>query len=516
MATASEAESTYEELLDHVRQLHYVGDAGSVLQWDQQVMMPEGGTPARAKQSSALSTLHHDLLTDDQLGEWLDELDAADLDDEQRAVVREVRRDHERAVRVPRDLVERISEASSNALPVWEEAKAEDDFAMYADTLEEMVELRREYAAAIDPDRDPYEVLFEEYEPYLGIDTAEEVLTTLRDELVPLIDDIADSDVTLAEPFEVSASDASGGSEDSLSSGGTYDDDTQHALVEEALDTLGYDWDHGRLDTAPHPFSTGTQFDARVTTRFKPDDPMDAVGSTIHEFGHATYTLGLPQEQYGTPLGDSRDLSVHESQSRFWENHIGRTEAFWDHFAGTANEHLGTDATAREFYEAANTVHPDNLIRVEADELTYHMHIVLRFEIERDLIRGDLAVEDVPQVWNEKMEEYLGVVPDTDAAGCLQDIHWTNGAIGYFPTYTLGSVLAAQLDHHLRADVGDVDALVRDGDFAPIHEWLTENVHRHGARYETDELVREATGESFTADHFLTYADEKYRDLYDC
>ncbi len=496
MATTTE---TYERFLEHVRQLHYVSDAGSVLQWDQQVMMPEGGTPARAKQSSALSTLHHDLLTDDQLGAWLDELDAADLDDEQRAVVREVRRDHERAVRVPSDLVERISEASSNALPVWEEAKAEDDFGMFADTLEEMVELRREYAAAIDPDRDPYEVLFEEYEPYLGIDTAEDVLTTLRDELVGLIDDIADSDVTLADPFS-----------------GTYDDDTQQALVEDALDTLGYDWDHGRLDTAPHPFSTGTQFDARVTTRFKPDDPMDAVGSTVHEFGHATYTLGLPREEYGTPLGDNRDLSVHESQSRFWENHVGRSQPFWEHFGEAANDRLGTDATPREFYEAANTVHPDNLIRVEADELTYHMHIVLRFEIERDLIRGDLAVEDVPEVWNEKMEEYLGVRPDTDAEGCLQDIHWTNGAIGYFPTYTLGSVLAAQLDHHLRADVGDVDALVREGDFDPIHDWLTENVHRHGARYETDALVRDATGESFTADHFLDYADAKYRDLYDC
>ena len=499
MATTTDSSETYEQFLEHVRQLHYVGDAGGVLQWDQQVMMPAGGTPARAKQSSALSTLHHDLLTDDQLGEWLDELDEADLAPEQAAVVREVRRDHERAVRVPSDLVERISEASSNALPVWEEAKAEDDFEMFADTLEEMVELRREYAAAIDPDRDPYEVLFEEYEPYLGIDTAERVLTRLREALVPLIDDIADSDTTLADPFE-----------------GTYDDDTQHALVEDALSTLGYDWDHGRLDTAPHPFSTGTQFDARVTTRFKPDDPMDAVGSTIHEFGHATYTLGLPQEQYGTPLGDNRDLSVHESQSRFWENHVSRSRPFWDRFAETANDHLGTDATPRAFYEAANTVHPDNLIRVEADELTYHMHIVLRFEIERDLIRGDLAVEDVPAVWNEKMDEYLGVRPDTDAEGCLQDIHWTNGAIGYFPTYTLGSVLAAQLDHHLRADVGDVDALVREGEFDPLHDWLTENIHRHGARYETDDLVREATGESFTADYFLDYADAKYRDLYGC
>ncbi|MFC7075542.1 carboxypeptidase M32 [Haloarcula halophila] len=499
MARASEQSSTYEQFLDHVRQLHYVQDANGVLQWDQQVMMPDAGTPARAKQSSAVSTLHHDLLTDERLGEWLDELDEADLGDEQRAVVREVRRDHERAVRVPADLVERISEASSNALPVWKEAKAEDDFSAYAETLEELVDLRREYAEAIDPDRDPYEVLFEEYEPYLGIDTAEDVLTRLRDELVPLIDDIADSDVSLADPFE-----------------GTYDDDTQHGLVEEALDVLGYDWDRGRLDTAPHPFSTGTQFDARVTTRFKPDEPLDAVGSTIHEFGHATYTLGLPQEQYGTPLGSNRDLSVHESQSRFWENHVGRSLPFWEFFAGTANDHLGTDATPRAFYEAANEVYDDNLIRVEADELTYHMHIILRFEIERDLIRGDLDVEEVPQVWNDKMEEYLGIRPDTDAEGCLQDIHWTNGAFGYFPTYTLGSVLAAQLNHHVRQDIADFDEQVRAGEFGEIHDWLTDHVHRHGARYTTDDLIQEATGESFTADHFLDYADEKYRALYDC
>ncbi|MFC7027378.1 carboxypeptidase M32 [Halomicroarcula sp. GCM10025324] len=500
MATTSEdVESTYEAFIDHVKRLHYVGDAGGVLQWDQQVMMPDAGTPARAKQSSAISTLHHELLTDDQLAGWLDELGDADLDAEQEAVVREVRRDHERAVRVPSDLVERLSEASSNALPVWKEAKADDDFDAFADTLREMVDLRREYAEAIDPDRDPYEVLFEEYEPYLGIDTAEAVLTTLREELVPLIDDIAASDVTLASPFE-----------------GTYDDDTQHALVEAALDTLGYDWDRGRLDTAPHPFSTGTQFDARVTTRFTPDDPLDALGSTIHEFGHATYTQGLPREEYGTPLGDNRDLSVHESQSRFWENHVGRSRPFWDLFAPTVNDHLGTDATPREFYEAANEVYDDNLIRVEADELTYHMHIVLRFEIERDLIRGDLEVEEVPQVWNDKMEQYLGVRPDTDAEGCLQDIHWTNGAIGYFPTYSLGSVLAAQLAHHVDADVDDFDGTVRAGEFGPIHEWLTEHIHRHGARYTTDDLIEEATGEAFSADYFVEYADEKYRDLYDC
>jgi carboxypeptidase Taq len=494
---AADASATYDQFIEHVERMTYVGDAAGVLTWDQQVMMPDAGTPARAKQTSALSTYRHELLTDDRLADWLDDLEDSGLDDEREAVVREVRRKHERASRVPEDLVERISEATSNALPVWEQAKADDDFSQYEETLSEMVALQREYAEAIDPERDPYEVLFEEYEPYLGIDTAEEILDRLAEELPPLIDAVGGSDVTLADPFE-----------------GTYEEHRQEELVREALDTLGYDWDRGRLDTSSHPFSTGTQFDARVTTRFKPDDPMDALGSTVHEFGHATYTQGLPQEHYGTPLGSNRDLSVHESQSRLWENHVGRSEPFWELFAPAVEEHLGIDTTPRALYEAANEVYDDNLIRVEADELTYHMHILVRFEIERDLIRGDLDVGDVPEVWNDKYEEYLGIRPETDAEGCLQDIHWTNGSFGYFPTYTLGSVMAAQLDAAVRDDLA-LDASIRDGEFDPLREWLGEHVHRHGARYTTPDLVEEATGDPFTADYFLDYVEAKYTELYD-
>ncbi|WP_424016570.1 carboxypeptidase M32 [Halorientalis pallida] len=498
MATdQTEQSDVYESLTAHVRRMTNVGNAAGVLNWDQQVMMPEGGTPARSQQTAALSALHHELLTDDDLAEYLETLDGRDLDGDRAAVVREVRREHERATRVDGDLVEEISETTSNALPKWEQAKAEDDWDEFAPTLERIVELKREYATQIDPDRDPYEVLFEEYEPYLGIDTAERILERLREELVPLIDEIEASDADLADPFE-----------------GTYPEEDQEALVREALDTLGYDWDRGRLDTAAHPFSMGTQFDARVTTRFKPDDPLDALGSTIHEFGHATYTLGLPQDEYGTPLGQSRDLSVHESQSRLWENHVGRSRPFWDLFGPTVNDHLGTDVSPRELYEAANQIYPDNLIRVEADELTYHLHIILRFEIERDLVRGDLEVDEIPGVWNDKMDEYLGIRPDTDAEGCLQDIHWTHGNFGYFPTYSLGSVLAAQLFAAAEDDLGDLDEDIRNGEFDDLHDWLTENVHRHGCRYTTDDLIEEATGEAFTADYFVDYAREKFGDLY--
>jgi len=488
---------TYEAFLDHVRRYNYVGDAGGVLSWDQQVMMPEGGTAARSKQSSAISALQHELLTDEQLGEWLAELDGA-VDDQQQAVVREISREHERAKRVPESLVQELSETSSNALPVWEQAKTEGDFSQFEGTLEELVELRREYAAEIDPDRDPYEVLVEDYEPYLDIDTIESILTELREELPALIDAISESDVELTSPFD-----------------GTYEEETQEDLVRTALDDLGYNWDRGRLDTAPHPFSIGTQFDARVTTRFSPDDPMDALGSTIHEFGHATYTLGLPDDHHGTPLGDSRDMTVHESQSRLWENHVGRSQPFWDFFTPTVEDHLGVDTSPQALYEAFNQVFDDNLIRVEADELTYHMHIVLRFEIERDLIRGDLDVSEVPQVWNDKMEEYLGVRPEDDGEGCLQDIHWTYGNFGYFPTYSLGSMLAAQLDATVRQDIGDLDEQIRNGEFDDLHDWLTENVHQHGCRYTTPDLVREATGEDLTAQYFLDYAEEKYGTLYD-
>ncbi|NIB98422.1 carboxypeptidase M32 [Halobacterium sp. R2-5] len=498
-ATA-EAPDAYEALLDHYEQISNVNAANSLLSWDQEVMMPEGGTPARSQQKSALSSLSHDLLTEEQVGEWLDELEDADLDDEQAAVVREIRRQYERADRVPSDLVAEISEKTSEALPKWKEAKEEDDFSIFAPILEELVELKREYAEHIDPDKDAYEVLFADYEPYLDLDTAERVLERLREELVPLIEDVRESDVELADPFT-----------------GEFDVDTQEELARDVLDTLGYDFEHGRIDTAPHPFSTGNQFDARVTTRFDAEDPLGALTSTIHEFGHARYTLGLPREQYGSPLGESRDLTVHESQSRLWENHVGRSRVFWEKFLPAMKERFPQleDTTPEAAYEAANEVYEDNLVRVEADELTYHMHIIVRFEIERELIEGDLDVEDVPERWNDKYEEYLGVRPETDAEGCLQDIHWSHGSFGYFPTYSLGSVLAAQIYDALEDDVGDVDEKVRSGNFDVIADWLEEHVHRHGARYTTPELVEEATGEAYNADHFVDYVTEKYTDLYD-
>ncbi|WP_252699785.1 carboxypeptidase M32 [Natronosalvus vescus] len=500
-ATDSETDAAYEELERRIEQITNIGNAAGILRWDQEVVMPEGGTPARAKQLSTLSSLSHELLTEDRTGELLEALEAADLEDEKAAVVRETRRQYDRATSVPQELVEEISETTSNAHPTWVEAKENDDFSVFEPTLEKLVELKKAYANHIDPDADPYEVLFADYEPYLDLETAEQVLERLRDELVPLLEAIDDSDTDIeTDAFA-----------------GTFDDDDQEALARDVLDSLGYQWDRGRLDTAPHPFSSGTQFDARVTTRFDESDLLGSITSTIHEFGHANYTLGLPDEGYGTPLGESRDLTVHESQSRLWENHVGRSRPFWEHFLPTARERFPEleNVTPEEAYESANQVYDDNLIRVEADELTYHLHIVVRFEIERDLISGDLEVSDVPEAWNDKYEEYLGIRPETDAEGCLQDIHWSHGSFGYFPTYSLGSVLAAQLYATVEDELGSLDDRTREGEFDDLNGWLREHIHAHGKRYTTPDLVEEATGEGYTADYFLEYVKGKYGELYD-
>ncbi|RQG91049.1 carboxypeptidase M32 [Natrarchaeobius chitinivorans] len=499
--TEATTADTYEEFEDRVERISNVSNAAGVLRWDQEVVMPEGGTPARAQQLSTLSSISHELLTAEETGELLADLESDSLPEERAAIVREVRRRYDRETSVPGELVEEISETTANAHPTWKRARETDDFEEFAPVLEKLVELKREYAEYVDPDADPYAVLFADYEPYIDLETAERVLDRLRDRLVPLIDAIEDADADL----------------ETAAFAGTFDDDDQEALARDVLDSLGYDWDRGRLDTAPHPFSSGTQFDARVTTRFDEEDLLGSITSTIHEFGHANYTLGLPDDGYGTPLGEARDLSVHESQSRLWENHVGRSRPFWEHFLPVARERFPEleDVTPEEAYESANQVYDDNLIRVEADELTYHLHIVIRFEIERALISGDLEVSEVPQVWNDKYEEYLGVRPDTDADGCLQDIHWSHGSFGYFPTYSLGSVLAAQLYAAAEDELGELDDDVRNGEFDELNGWLRENVHQHGKRYTTPELIERATGDGFTADYFLEYVESKYGELYD-
>jgi len=498
MADATDdAGDPYDALLDRVERLTHLEDAGGVLGWDQQVTMPSGGAPARGKQLSAISGLPHEMLVNDEMTDLLDACEAADLDEESAAVVRELRRRHDRATSVPGDLVERHAARSSDAQSTWQDAKVEGDWDAFAPTLDELRDLRVERSTHISPDDPVYPTLYEGSMPTLPLETVEEIFDDLKAALIPLIDDITTRGDDLAAPF----------------AGETFPESEQESLNHAVVDFLGYPDDRGRLDTSPHPFTSGTQFDARITTRYEEKDPLDGLMATIHEFGHATYQLGLPNDDYGTPLGSARG-EVHESQSRFWENHVGRTRAFWETFLPTFKQHLSgvEDLTPEQAYEAANRIHPENCIRVEADELTYHMHIILRHEIEAEYLDGDLRVAEIPARWNEKMDEYLGVTPEGDAEGPLQDIHWTT-RFGGFPSYTVGSVLAAQLTAAMEEDL-DVEGCICDGAFEKLWEWQTEHVHRHGQRYAADELVEEATGEPLSADAFIDYVETKFTDLY--
>jgi carboxypeptidase Taq len=496
-----DAPEPYRDLIEQTRRISYLGDASGVLGWDQQVTMPEGGTPARAKQLSALSAVSHDLLTADEYEAALKATEDVvdDLDRRQQANVREIRRNYDRTADIPGDLVQELSETTTENQEIWQQAKADDDFDLFAPRLEKLRDLSIDRANHITPDQDPYEVLYEDGLPYIPRERIQEIFDRLKEELVPLIEEIETNGDELASPYE----------------GQEYPEENQRALSEAALDAIGYDRDHGRLDISAHPFTSGNQFDARVTTRYKPGNPMDALTATIHEYGHASYMLGLPQEHYGTPLGESLSSGVHESQSRFWENHVGRTKPFWEFFLPKVTEHLDgvDDLTVQEAYEAVNRIYPNNRIRVEADELTYHLHIILRCEIDSAFVAGEIEVDEIPELWNRKMEEYLGVTPDGVGEGCLQDIHWSSRFAG-FQGYTIGSVLAAQLDAAMRDDVSDVDGKIRNGNFAPMREWMNENVHSHGRAYKSDDLIEEATGEPLTADYFLDYVEEKFTDLY--
>jgi carboxypeptidase Taq len=490
--------SEYEKLEQKVRKIINLEETAEVLHWDQEVMMPEGGSKARSQQLSTISGLQHDILVSDELGNVIEKLGKKDLSQEKQAVLREIKREHERSKKIDSELVEKISEQSSTTLEKWKKARKQNDFSVAQKELNRLVELKREYAQQIDPDKEPYKVLFSDYEPYIKFETMEKIMGRLEDELVPIIDSIRQSNVEIENAFESDVSEKQ-----------------QEKLNDKFLDILGYDLERGRLDVSEHPFTIGNQFDARITTRYSEEDISKSIMPTIHEFGHALYELGLPKEKYGLPTGQSRDLSIHESQSRLWENHVGRSKEFWKGMVSEINQVKALeDISSDQAYRAINRVRKDNLVRVEADELTYHLHVALRFELERKLINGDIEVSELPDLWDDKMEELLGVRPEDELNGVLQDIHWYQGSIGYFTTYSLGSVISAQLYSSMEEDIDGLDQKIIENNFSDLKEWLQENIHQHGKLYETEKLVEKATGEKPNADYFLNYIEQKYSEIY--
>ena len=498
----------YTELVSRTKDAALLGSTASLLGWDQQTKMPPGGIEHRSLQMAQLSGLIHERKTDPRVGELLSECEAdtnltADPHSDAAANLREIRRDYDRETKLPGDLVEEIARTTSLAEHEWADARAKSDFSLFLPWLEKNIELHRRAAECFgwDPDGEAWDALAEEYEPGMRARDIEKVFTPLRDNLQNLVSDLMSGSRRPSTAIE------------SL----PLPIDGQRRFVRRVAEEMGFDFERGRIDTTVHPFCSGSHpGDVRITTRFAEDKFFDALGSTMHEAGHGLYEQGVPAEHNGTPLGNAVSLGMHESQSRMWENFVGRSLPFWKWCLPQVNEEFG-DATSRlsveDVYEGMNTVRPD-FIRVEADEATYNLHIMVRFELERGLISGDIAPADLPHEWNRRYKEYLGIdVPD-DARGCLQDVHWSAGLIGYFPTYTLGNLYAAQIFEKALDDIPDLYGSFERGDFSSLKGWLNTNLHAHGSRYLPAELCEKITGEPLSPEPLLRHLNDQLRPLY--
>jgi carboxypeptidase Taq len=457
---------------------------GHLAFWDQRTMMPPDGSPDRANQSATLSRLHHERATADEVGEWLDVLDSAtaELGDLDRDLVRLARRDYDRQKRIPGDLAAELAQASAAGQDIWEAARAADDYAKFAPALARNVELARAYADCFDGFAGPYDALLADYDHGLTAERIQEVFGALGTTLPPLVAEL--SARPQQPPLEPPVA-------------------AQERAVAAVLRRFGVNDDSWRLDVSSHPFSTNIgQRDSRITTRYE-DGQLESLLAAMHEFGHALYDRQIAPELARTSLGDGTSMSIHESQSKLWENHVGRHPAF----AGVLAQELtagGFAADATAVHATLTAVRP-SLIRVSADETTYPLHIVLRFELERALVEGTLSVADLPTAFNDGMQRLLGVTAPSDADGVLQDVHWSAGAFGYFPSYALGCMIAAQLWETLESELGAQDEALATGDVAAIAAWLGDKVHRHGRRLDTEPLVESATGRGLDPAPFLRH-----------
>jgi carboxypeptidase Taq len=498
-------ETILAEVRKHARFTSLLGSIQGLLGWDERTMLPPAGGEYRAEQMTLLSGMIHDRWLDPCFGEWLDELAesplAADPHSEAGCTVRQLRRQRQKKIKLPKTLVEEQARVAVLGQQAWVEARRKSDFASFRPWLEKTFELKRQEADALGFPECRYDALVDDYEPEARTSAVAQVLKALRDELVPLVGKIAQSqcrpDVSILHR--------------------RYPVAQQESFGREAAERIGFDFQRGRLDVTTHPFCSGLgPNDCRITTRYNEQFFNEAFFGILHEAGHGLYDQGLPAAHYGLPPGEAVSLGIHESQSRLWENFVGRSRAFWSHSFPEAQkrfpEALGNVALD-DFYFAVNDVRP-SLIRVEADEATYNLHILARFELERALLDGDLPVADLPGAWNAKYQDYLGIRPPDDAQGVLQDIHWSAGLVGYFPTYTLGNLYAAQWFAQAEADLGDLAGQIGRGEFRPLLAWLREKIHQHGHRYTAAELVQRVTGKPLSQGPLMAHLRAKFGKLY--
>jgi carboxypeptidase Taq len=473
-----------------------LGSVAGRLNWDQETIMPEGAAAQRGEELSAMETILHARRTDPRVGDWLAAIDAGKLDAVQAANVGHIKRSYARNTKVPADLASEIARVTSMSQGIWAEARANDDFAQFAPTFENVVALKREEAAALAGGGDLYDAMLQDYEP--GSTAAE--LSAMFGALRPRLSALRDKVLGADQPKGVS---------------GTFDEAAQMALTREVAKSFGYDFNRGRIDKAVHPFSSGSGSDARITTRTSHDDPFNCLYSTIHEVGHACYELGIDDQHLFTPLGAGVSMGVHESQSRIYENQLGRSRAYTEYLYGKMRDSFGDFGinSAEGFYAAVNRV-TQGYIRTESDEIQYNLHVLLRFDLERDIISGALNVKDLPEAWNTRFEADFGVKVDKVSNGCLQDVHWPVGLFGYFPTYSLGNVYAGCLNKTMRSDVDGIDAALVKGNTAPATDWLRENVQQYGGLRTPHDTIVHACGFEPTEVPLLDYLEEKFSGIY--
>jgi carboxypeptidase Taq len=490
-------EAALAQLKDRVAEIHDLGRASSLLGWDQQVKMPPGGAGVRAEQLATLNRLAHEALISDEMGQLLEELAGIESelghDSDEACLIRLVRRDWDKARRVPPDLQAAMTRAASLAMPVWVKARQESDYSQFLPALRENFELRRQYVECFDDYEEPYDVLLDDFEPGMKTSEVRAVFDRLKAEQIPFVAEVKQDG---ERPLR----------------GAAYPIDAQKVFELKVIERFGFDPQEWRLDTAVHPFASSiATTDIRLTTRYF-EDNLDGLFGTMHETGHGLYEHGVDPRLERTPLAHGASLGLHESQSRLWENMVGRSLPFWRHFFPLLQQHfpdaLGS-ATLDDWYRSVNWVEP-SLIRVEADEATYNLHIILRFELEQELLAGSIDLEELPAIWNARMREYLGVEPPNDALGVLQDMHWAVGAIGYFSTYALGNVISGQLWEKVTAEIPDLHDQFERGEFGQLAEWLRETVWRHGRKFMPRELIERITGGGLDPAPYMRYLRGKY------
>jgi carboxypeptidase Taq len=500
------SDASISALLEHLHKIEDLGALMSLAEWDQQTYMPRGAGEVRMHQATTLQGILHEHLTDPKLGALLDKLEPEithqRFSDADRGLVRRTRRAYDHATRLPRKLVEELTRVSSSSFEAWLEARAKKDFAIFAPWLQRTVTLQREVADRIGYTETRYDALLDEYEPGLTASKVEQLFAPVRAISTTMLQRIQASH----HPIDASCLQ------------GHFAIDKQQQLCEQLLRIMGYDFTHGGLARSEHPFTTsfGAPSDVRLTTRYSAHFLPMSVMAAMHEGGHGLYEQGISPSLVRTPLASGASLGIHESQSRLWENAIGRSYPFWKGQYSLLHESFPEHfkhVTLEAYTRALNVVQP-SLIRVEADEVTYNLHIVIRFELEKALVNEDLAVESLPTQWNARYQEYLGIKPDNDVEGVLQDMHWSAG-FGYFPTYTLGNLYAAQIYRTLRQDFPDFEERLANGDTSFVLNWLHKNLHQYGAIYLPEELIERATGEAPNPAYFADYLTAKFEQIYD-